>query len=372
MGNSQKRLAIYLPTLVEGGAERILLNLAVGFASRGYLVDFVLAQCEGAFMPQFPKGIRLVELNPVHVKAGRAILSLPALVGYIRRERPDVLITGLYANIIAIWARRLAGVPLRLLICEHNTISLSSQMLPFGYRQVMLELVKRNYPHADVIAAVSGGVADDLARSAKIDRERIQVIYNPIITPELVEKAREELDHPWFKPGEPPVILSVGRLAPQKDFTMLINAFACVRQACNARLIILGEGPDRAELTALIKQLGLEADVSLPGFVSNPYAYMAHASAFALSSRWEGLPTVLVEALYCGAPIVATDCPSGSSEILLEGLYGKLVPVGDVEAFAAAILATLQGNGIQSTRESWTPFEMDTVVSRYLCAVGIE
>ena len=371
MSDSQNRLAIYLPTLVEGGAERVLLNLAIGFTGRGYSVDFVLAQCEGSFMAQFPESVRLVELNHAHVRAGRSIVSLPGLVRYIRRERPDVLFTGLYANIIAIWAKRLAGVPLRLLVSEHNTISLANQVQPFGYRQLLLELIKHNYRYANVISAVSAGVADDLSRSAKIPRDIIQVIYNPIITPELERKAREEIHHPWFQPGEPPVILAVGRLVPQKDFTLLINAFARVHQTRRARLIILGEGPDRTALLSQVKQLGLEADVSLPGFVANPYPYMTHASVFALSSRWEGLPTVLVEALYCGVPTVATDCPSGTSEILHNGLYGKLVPVGDVKSFAQAIQNTLAGNGIQPLSESWKPFEMDTVVNRYLSAVGL-
>ena len=345
------RLAIYLPTLVGGGAERALLNLAVGFARQGYPVDFVLAQCEGSFMEQFPGSVRLVELNSRHVRAGRSVVSLPALVRYIRKERPAALFTGLHANVIAIWARQLAGVPLRLVISEQNTFSMHNQMLPIGYRRLMLELVRQNYPLADVIGAVSEGVADDLSRSARIPRDRIQVIHNPIITPELAVKVREDLDHPWFKPGEPPVILSVGRLDPQKDFPLLIKAFARVRQSLPARLLILGEGPERAALISLVKQLGLEEDVSLPGFVSNPYPFMAHASVFVLSSRWEGLPTVLVEALYCGAPIIATDCQSGPREILRDGQYGQLVPVGDVECMADAILAALKGRCYPSS--SW-------------------
>jgi glycosyltransferase involved in cell wall biosynthesis len=370
MRGSQKRLAIFLPTLVSGGAERALLNLAVGFARRDYSVDFVLAQCEGSFMPQFPASVRLVELNPHHVKAGRSILSIPALVRYIRKERPQALFTGLHANVIAIWARRLAGVPLRLVISEQNTLSLQNKMLPIGFRQIMLGLIRQNYLFADVIAAVSEGVADDLSRTARLPRNRIQVIHNPIITPELKRKASEELDHPWFKPGEPPVILSVGRLNPQKDFPLLLKAFARVRQSIPARLLILGEGPEQAALASLVKQLGIEEHVSFPGFVSNPYPYMARASVYVLSSRWEGLPTVLAEALYCGAPLVATDCPSGPREILRNGLYGRLVPVGDLDSIACAIQATLEGNVIHPPFESWEPYELDTVVNQYLSAIG--
>jgi glycosyltransferase involved in cell wall biosynthesis len=222
-----------------------------------------------------------------------------------------------------------------------------------------------SYPWADGIVAVSQGVADDLAQQIGIPRERIQVILNPIVTPELQRKAKAPLEHPWFSPGQPPVVLAVGRLHPQKDYPTLLEAFAQVRQARPARLLILGEGGERSRLEALIHQLGLEEDVSLPGFVENPFAYMSHASVFVLSSRWEGLPTVLIEALYCGAPLVATDCPSGPREILANGQYGRLVPVSDVRALAKAVEVTLDGDTPSPPPESWRPFELKTVVDQY-------
>ncbi len=366
MTNMPERLAIYLPTLVEGGAERILLNLGTGFVKRGYPVDFVLAQREGVYMDQFPSSLRLVELNPIHVKFGRSMLSLPGLVRYIRRERPAALLTGLQANIIAIWAKRLAGVPVRLVISEHSTFSLHVQMLPVGYRQLLSWLIRRNYPLADKIIAVSEGVADDLSIYTRIPRDSIIVVPNPIITPALMAKAKENIEHPWFNPGEPPVILAVGRLSTEKDYPLLIKAFAHVHQSIPVRLLILGDGPDRDELTSLVTQLDLEKDVSMPGFVNNPYPYMVRASVIVLSSRWEGLPTVLVEALYCGVPIVATDCLNGPREILRDGQYGKLVPVGDQECLAEAILVTLKSNRDQKPKESWQPFEVDNVVDQYL------
>ena len=227
-------------------------------------------------------------------------------------------------------------------------------------------LVRWNYPLADEIIAVSDGAADDLSISTRIPRDQIQVVYNPIITPEMDLKSRENLDHPWFKPGEPPVILAVGRLTSQKDYPLLIRAFARVRQAIPVRLLILGEGPERNELTSLINQLGLEDDISMPGFVHNPYAFMAHASVFVLSSRWEGLPTVLAEALYCGAPLVSTDCPSGPREILQNGRFGKLVPVGDVDCLADAIQDTLKNKRMSPPYESWQPYELNSVVDQYL------
>jgi len=174
------------------------------------------------------------------------------------------------------------------------------------------------------------------------------------------------VDHPWLAPGEPPVVMGIGRLAPKKDFTTLVRAFAEVRQDVRARLMILGEGPERAELESLVRTLDLEADVALPGFVDNPYAYLARASLFVLSSRWEGLPTVLIEAMFCGAPVVSTDCPSGPHEILNGGRYGRLVPVGDLSALAGAITAGITGNIQPAPPESWRDFELGIVVDRYL------
>jgi glycosyltransferase involved in cell wall biosynthesis len=182
----------------------------------------------------------------------------------------------------------------------------------------------------------------------------------------LRKKAQAPLDHPWFQPGQPPVVLAVGSLTVQKDFPTLIRAVAHVQETRPVRLLILGEGQDRPTLEAQVRKLGLEQSISLPGFVANPYAYMARASVFVLSSRWEGLPTVLMEALFCGAPVVATDCPSGPREILRGGQYGRLVPVGEVTALADAIQATLDDKTARPPRESWQPFELESVVNQYI------
>ncbi len=357
-----KRLAIYIPSMRYGGAERAMLNLARGIANRGYAVDLVLAQAEGPYLAEIPESVRLIDL-----KAARVLKSLPALVRYLRRERPAAMLaTWEHANIIALWARSLAGLPGQLVINEQNTISSSTRQASRRHGWLLPALARRFYPWADGIVAVSNGVADDLAKVTGTPRECIQVIYNPIITPEIQAQAQAPLDHPWFMPGQPPVVLAAGRLRPQKDFPTLIRAFAQVRSERPARLVILGDGPERPALVALVQQLGLEQDVSLPGFSENPYAYMARASLFVLSSRWEGLPTVLIEALYCGAPVVSTDCPSGPREILAEGRHGQLVPVGDAAALARAIEAALAREAPRPPRESWQPFEMETMVSQYI------
>jgi glycosyltransferase involved in cell wall biosynthesis len=232
--------------------------------------------------------------------------------------------------------------------------------------RLTLLMIRCFYPWADSIVTVSKGLADELAQVANQPRKHIQVIYNPIVTPELRVKAQAPLDHPWFEPGQPPVLLAVGRLVAVKDFPSLIMAFAQVQQIRPARLLILGEGPDRSRLEALVRQLDLEQDVSLPGFVENPYTYMARASAFVLSSRAESLANVLLEAHYCGAPLIATDCPYGPREILRDGQYGQLVPVGNPTALARAIEKTLAGQVLPPVRESWRPFELMTVVNQYI------
>lgn len=362
MSGPQKRLAIFISGMFGGGAQRVTLTLAQGMVERGYAVDLALARAEGPYLAEVPESVRVVDL-----KASRVLSSLPALTHYLRRERPEAMLSVMnYVNIVALWARRLADVPTRLIVSEHNTLSRASLRSPRWRRWLMTQLITRFYPWADDIVAVSKGVAGDLAQATGLPRERIQVIYNPVVTPGLQEKAQAPLDHPWFAPGEPPVLLAAGRLTTQKDFPTLIQAFAHVRQARPARLLILGEGQDRPVLEALVRKLGLEQDVSLPGFVGNPYPYMARASLFVLSSRWEGLPTVLIEALYCGAPLIATDCPSGPREILADGQYGQLVPVGDVAALARAIQTSLDGKRPGPPPESWHPFEIESVVNQYV------
>jgi glycosyltransferase involved in cell wall biosynthesis len=202
-------------------------------------------------------------------------------------------------------------------------------------------LARKLYPNADEIIAVSNGVADDLAQFLSLPRQRVRVIYNGVVSPEIVSAAHAPLIHPWFVPGAPPVILSVGRLTVAKDYAILIRAFARVLKSRQARLLILGDGEERQALEGLVKSLQLQDDVSLPGSVENPYPYFAHAAVFALSSIWEGLPSVLVEALALGTPVVSTDCASGPREILGGGMYGRLVSVGDDRALAEALAATL-------------------------------
>ena len=348
-----------------GGAQRVMVNLAGGFADRGYKVDLVVGSAEGHYLSQVSKDIRIVDL-----RVSRMVASTAPLIQYLRRERPAAMLSAMdYVNFVALWARRIARVSTTLVISEHNTLSLAVRHASRRRVRMRPWLMKRLYPWADRMVAVSRGVADDLAITTGLPRDRVDVIYNPVITPEIEAMAEAPLSHPWFEPRQPPVVLGAGRLTAQKDFGTLIRAFARVREHQPARLMILGQGPDHSELESLINRLGLDQDVLLPGFVANPYAYMARASVFVLSSRWEGLPTVLIEALFCGAPVIATDCPSGPREVLDDGRHGRLVEVGDEQTLATEMERALAGNVGRPGRESWQPFDREVVVNSYLKAL---
>lgn len=356
------RIGIFLPSLRGGGAERVMLFLARGFVEKGYEVDLVLAKSEGPYLRDVPENVNVVDL-----KAGRVFTSLSALVRYLRKAQPFALLSAMdHSNIIALWAQRLARVRARVVVSVHHTLSMGvkhsnrrGRLIPY--------IARWCYGWADGVVAVSRGVADDLSNTLDLPRERIRVIYNPVVVPELFELVTEPMEHPWFRAGEPPVVLSVGRLTAAKDYPTLLRAFSLVIRARPVRLVILGEGEERARLEAMVWDLGLEDVVSLPGFVKNPYAYMSKAAVFVLSSAWEGFGNVLVEAMACGTPVVSTNCPSGPAEILESGKYGRLVPVGNAEALAEGILAVLDGStNSEVLRHRAKEFSYDDIADQYL------
>lgn len=398
-GRNAKRLAVFLPSLAAGGVARVVLSLIADFVQRGQQVDLVLCQVEGAFAGQIPEQVRVVQLEPeadllsrlralAADRGGFAVMLLPILLPlhpappmpylgafarYLRSERPDVVFAAKpHTNLVALWARRLAGIRTRVVASEHTDLThdLQSPKRRKWRWRFVVPLLRRTYPWADAIVTVSDGVAEDLSKAAGVPRDLISTIYNPIVRPDLQEKAEAPLDHPWFAAGAPPVVLGVGRLVPQKDFPTLLRAFALVRAQREVRLLILGEGKSpkrRAELFDLARDLGIAEDLSLPGFVENPYAYMARAGVFALSSAWEGFANVLAEAAACGCPVVSTDCPSGPAEVLDGGAYGRLVPVGDHAALAEAIIATLDDTPDRARlRRRAMEFSVERAADRYL------
>jgi glycosyltransferase involved in cell wall biosynthesis len=360
------RIALFIATLRGSGAERSTVNLANALADRGHPVDLVLGIGGGPFLKLVKPDVRVVHLGArsalgalalaprrprdfaalapmlASLDAPKTLGAIPRLASYLRRERPRALLSALdHGNIAAVIARDIADVPTRIVISQRNHFSADIDNAKRARVSRLGPLIGRFYPRADAIAAVSRGVADDLADELGLARERVVAVYNAVAGPELTAQAEAPLDHPWFAKGLPPVILGVGKLKAQKDFPTLLRAFAELRRTRPVRLLILGEGPERSALEAMARDLGVAGDVALPGFAENPFAYMARADVFALSSAFEGLPGVLIQAIACGCPVVSTDCPSGPDEILEGGRHGRLVPVGDASALARAIAATL-------------------------------
>ena len=366
VSESSQRISLFLSYLGGGGAERVMLNLATGFIQHGFQVDLVLAKAWGPHLWKVPSTIRVVDLG-----AARPLQCLPKLAQYLRRERPEALLAAMhYANEIAVLAKRLAGVSTQIIVTEHNTLSRSINQLKGLKRRLIPLGVKYLYPFADHIVTVSQGARDDLQHWMDSSSATVEAIYNPVIADDLYQKAEIAVDHPWFQEGQPPVILGVGKLEPQKDFPMLIRAFAQVRSQQPCRLVILGWGPDQTELEGLIANLGLAEDAALLGYVDNPYAYMARSRVFALSSAWEGLPTVLIEAMALGIPVVSTNCKSGPEEILNQGEFGNLVPVGDSDAMSQSITAVLNGEHPVVHKAWLKQFGIQGSVEQYLKLMG--
>ena len=334
-------MVFYVNYLHSGGEERAAINLSEalplsGAPAGGVRTTLLVNQRGGTLASTVPDSVRVVSLE-----ARRTIAALLPLVRFLRRERPDVIIPlGAFSIALAHWANRLSGRPAQIVPSLQVTVfgvrahaRGKSRLVPFLYRRML--------PHVAHIVAASRGVADDAAARVPY-LPPATVIHNPIVTPRLAEAAAQPLDHPWFAPGHPPLILAVGRLVEQKDLPLLIDAFAPLRrERPDARLAILGEGPLRQALLDKVAAMGLTEAVALLGTDPNPWRYMARASLMALSSAFEGFGNVLVEAMATGTPVVSTDHPHGPAEILAGGHWGALVPHGSSQALAQAMLRTL-------------------------------
>lgn len=353
--DKKNHIAFFISSLHGGGAERIFVNLANEFSKRNFNVDLILVRKKGPYLKDVVEKVNIVDLNVSGV-----LKSLFPLIKYLRKRNPDIIISTLNrVNLVAIAARIISHCPVKLIIRQANCFTPSSN------RKTKL-LGRFLYHRADHIIAISGGVKKNLLKTFKLSEQKIKVIYNPVYGLPIVAESKKKVSHPFFRDKEMKIILGVGRLVKQKNFPLLIMAFKKVREVQKVRLIICGEGEKRSELENLIKEYGLENDISMPGFVDNPYAYMAKADVFALSSLYEGFGNVLVEAMACGTSVVSTDCPSGPSEILENGKYGKLVPVNDTDALAKAIEEILK-NPMDKTilKERAKYFSIENAVNKY-------
>lgn len=331
------KIAVLLSNLESGGVQRSTLNLLRGLSERGLTIDLVVFRDQGSLRKEVPAQTNVVDL---HSRTSSGVFTLAR---YLRSGRPLALLSNqAHVNVSALIAIRLSRSKTRALVVEHNSLSAVAEHAEKWVERQRPLWMRLFYLLADEIIAVSHDLAREMADLAGIPNTKIRVIYNPIVSANLQQKAAQYNDHPWMKDPSVPLVLAVGRLTPQKDFTTLLRAFALLRQNQMARLLILGEGPQRQSLERMVIELGITDTVELSGYIENPYPYIANAEVFVLSSAWEGLPSVLIEALALGTQVVSTNCPTGPEEILNHGRYGQLTPVGDSSALSEAISMAIE------------------------------
>lgn len=324
----KKKLAFLLPDMTGGGAERVALRLIEDFHGKGHPIDLVLAFAIGELLPLLPPGVRVIDLG-----AKRLRDVLRPLIRYLRTEKPHAVQISMWPlTVLGLVARRLARSRARIVVSDHSILS---KHVPPSAHFALKHSVRLVYPWADARVMVARQAADDLASLSGLDRASIEVIYNPVGTPPPETGPNAEIEALWgAAEGR---VLTVGKLKEEKNHPLLVRSFARAFGGTKKRLMIVGEGPFRPELEAVIAAEGVSDQVLLPGFTTNTWPYYASADLFALSSNYEGYPLVLIEAMRSGLSIVSTNCESGPQEILDGGRYGSLVPVGDETAFAAAL-----------------------------------
>jgi len=356
-------IAIYLPELTPGGAQRVTVDLANGFADRDHEVHLICSYAGGQLRPEVADDVTIVDLETRVVPGLGIAASVPALVRYLRGNRPRALLSAMtYANVVATVAASASRSGTPVAVVEHTTIGMETG----GKRDVTTHLARWTYGLADRVVAVSEGVAESVRSRTRADPAKVVVLHNPVPIDDLQRRADAAVEEPWLADPALAVVLWVGRFAPEKDLETLLAAFEHLQaDRPDTRLILAGTGPERDRIEAAVRDRDLADVVRFPGYV-DPAPYMARADVFALSSTYEGLPTVLVEALACGCPVVSTDCPSGPREILSDGEYGRLVPVGAPGRFASALAATLEeATDRERLRKRADVFASDRVLAEY-------
>ncbi|RDY27391.1 glycosyltransferase [Romboutsia weinsteinii] len=358
------KIALFIPTLEIGGAEKVMINLAKGFSELGYDIDIILVKAKGDYLKQVPKSVNIVDLN-----SKSAMASISSLTTYLVNAKPYALISAIEnCNVAALIAKKRAKVDTKVIVTIHTTLSRILEDVKNIKVKLNMILQKKLYKRADKIVAVANNTAEDAAKVLGILRDDIDVIYNPIINDELINKSKENVSGKFFNQEGVKNLLAVGRLNEAKGFDTLIKGFnLLLKQRTDVRLTILGEGEKRPELEQIIDELGINDYVDMPGFCENPYAYMSKCSIFVLSSKWEGLSNVIIEAMSCGARIISTDCKSGPKEILDNGRYGKLVPVGDEQEICKGIIEVLNNDIIfEDYNNHLDKFKFDKIINEYI------
>lgn len=361
-------LAVFLATSGHSGVDRVFRNLLPAIAALGYRVDLLGIAGHGPRIDHVVPGMRHIVFGVSHVMS-----ALPALMSYLRITRPTILLTDKdRVNRAALAGKWLSHVPTRLAFRQGTAVSVNVLSRGTLDRWVQTLSMRYLYRYADHLLVPSRGAAEDLAAFTRLPCDRISVVPSPIVSPDLAVKAAMAPPHQWFN-EQVPVLLGVGELSGRKDFATLVRAFARVREHRHCRLVILGEGRHRRSLLDLASALGVANDFALPGFVDNPYPAMARAAAFALTSRWEGMPVALIEAVALGVPVAACNCPSGPRELLADGRHGPLVPVGDDVALAAALESLLDHPPHKAhLQEAARPYTVEASARAYLAALGLD
>ncbi len=365
-----KQVLFFRPTLGEGGADRVQVALLRRLDRSRMRATLVLLRREGPFVSDVPPDVDIIELG-----SRRLATSLPAFARVLRTVDPDIVVCLCSAsNVIAATAHVLTRSRARLVLSERNAIY-RGRSTRHPKQALEVALKRLVYRRADLVTAVSQGVADELRTRVGVPASRIAVVYNPMVDDaEIAARAAEPIQHPWFQAGAPPVIVACGRLVPQKDYPTLLRAFARIRKEVTCRLWILGEGPLREELVQLAAATGVGADVEFAGFDKNPFKYMARSRLLLHASRVEGLPGALIQSMACGTPVVSTDCDFGPREVITDSVDGYLVPVGDAEALADHAIRILSDDDLRtrlSTRAvaSVERFTVAASLPRYEAAI---
>lgn len=359
MKANPKHIAFVIGSMRTGGAERATLNLANQIAERGFRVDLVLLHRSGEFLSQVSD-----KVNVIHLNRRKASQGVKVFTRYLEMMKPDLLfVVQNHIQLMALLAIRRASWKGKLILNEQSTFSKNLRGLKGFVQKVISRIL---FSRVDAFTAVSQGVKEDLEREIPSTKNRIHVIPNPIVTSHLLSVKDSIVHHPFFENGNQ-VIISAGRFAKSKNFELLIRAFSKIKSSDKIKLIILGDGERAHSLKHLITDLKLNDAVSLPGFVADPAVYFSKSDLFVLSSDYEGLPGVILEALACGCKVVSTDCESGPREILTDGKFGWLTPVGDENSLVNTIQLALNTPVDQKLLvERAMDFHEDKVVDLYL------
>jgi glycosyltransferase involved in cell wall biosynthesis len=388
MTNQQKKkIAFVLHNLGKGGTQKVVLNLLKVFTNQErFDLELVILSLKSSsqetLIEQVPKRVNIINLHTViehRIKSYVQIIL--AIIKYLNQEKPDFLLSNIpLANWLSLAAKKLTNYPVKVFVVEHSfflqdtlkIVKANNTKSKTNIELLISPLMRWLYPQAQGIIAVSQSLAQYVETTLNLKTDSVKVIYNPVIDAEMLLKSEYEVDNDWINSQSEPVFLAVGRLSLQKDYETMLKAFAQYKLNNSGKLLILGEGELRTKLENLITTLKLDNEVRLLGFTDNPYSYMSKVNCLVLSSLWEGLPTVLIEAMACGCQVIATDCPYGSKEILAGGEYGFLVPTQDISALAQAMEQVLiSPKNPEKLQQRAKDFMIEKAAAEYLSFIGL-